>query len=523
MANKKYPSFFNEVMAPVMLAGSSSHLAAPQRLGLLTNMLAEDDVTKIEVIMDKDGSFAGTFGLMSEDEGMCAGGIGLAVDSPIRAGCFEIAKQRNIEVIFTKGEMKESEHVNSMKFELTRSNGDIVSVVGDSLGGGIIETKKINGFDFIYRADTCVTMIKSEPELPDDTIDALKAGLPGFYELTSVKNHEGTAYFFKSTKLANKQAVEPLVPGCQIFILDSVMDSPFNPDVKPQLFSTSKEFIELSNNKPMHEVAIDYQMAATGMTRDQVLARIDYLRSLMVNQVESQEEWDGRDYQHVYDYDIKSYARVNEQIAKGGLGDSPQALALKYFYGVFSMTPEVPNVAFPHGAGGGVVMATLRAAQVFHRHSDQEVNHALLVAAAYGTMAYTHTDPSGETIGCAGEHGLSGAFGSAALTYLRGGTPEQVDSAASLALQLSVGWPCDPMMGDPTGGPCTARGIAAVTMPFMYSELSLAGQTTLLPFDEIVEAAERVASNYGEELLCTGRGGCAACPTACAIKKDLGL
>ncbi|GAM66491.1 L-serine dehydratase [Vibrio sp. JCM 19236] len=522
MANKKYPSFFNEVMAPVMLAGSSSHLAAPQRIGLLTNMLANGDVKKVEVIMDKDGSFAGTFGLMSEDEGMCAGGIGLAVDSPLRNKCFDIAKERGIEVVFTKGEMKESSHINAMKFIITTSEGKQVSVVGDSIGGGVIETQKVNNFDFVYRADTCVTMVVSSIEF-EELVEVVEKKIQGLYQTSVSRNVDKVAYFFRSTELPNRDELAALLPDCEVFVLDLVMDSPFNPKVKPQLFSTSKEFIELSKDKPMHEVAIEYQMAATGMSREAIINRIDYLRTLMVNQVESQENWDGSEYKHVYDYDIQSYKRVNDQLAKGGLGDSPQALALKYYYGVFSMTPQVPNVAFPHGAGGGVVMATLRAAQVFHNHSDEEVNNALLVAASYGIMAYTHTDPSGETIGCAGEHGLSGAFGSAALTYLRGGTPKQVDSAASLALQLSVGWPCDPMMGDATGGPCTPRGIAAATMPFMYSELSLAGQTTILPFDEVVEAAERVASNYGEELLCTGRGGCAACPSACDVKRDLGL
>ncbi|WEM44164.1 L-serine ammonia-lyase, iron-sulfur-dependent, subunit alpha (plasmid) [Photobacterium sp. DA100] len=519
MSIELYPSFFNDVMAPVMLAGSSSHLAAPQRLGLLTHFLAAGEaINKIEVIMDEEGSFAGTFGLMSEDIGMCAGAIGLPVDSPERNECHDIARECGIEVVFTKAPMKETDHLNGMKFEITTRSGKVVSLVGDSIGGGMIQTKKIMGFDYIYKGDINLVLVIKRDGSPT-MLDGLKSKITGLMDCSIDRNENGVAYFFTTTNKPNLQELKAQVPECEVYFLECILPTPTLPNRKPQLFDNSTKFVELSQNRPMHEIAIDYQIAATGMTREEILKKVDELRVLMVRQVEVMADDIDLDYMHCYGFDTGNYKRI---VSGEKILDEAQYNAVKHYFSVLSMAPNTPNVGFPHGAGGGVVMSCLRAAQIKYGFSDEKMVEGLLVAAAYGAIAYTRTDPTGETIGCAGEMGLSGVFASTALTYILGGTPEQVESAASMAMQLAVGWPCDPIAGA-NGDPCTTRGMAVVTLPFTYAQLALVGHLTPLPFHEILDVATEVAGKFDSSLLCTGRGGCAGCPTACSLKKELGV
>ncbi|GEA59012.1 L-serine ammonia-lyase, iron-sulfur-dependent, subunit alpha [Vibrio comitans] len=520
MSVELYPSFFNDVMGPVMLAGSSSHLVAPQRLGLLCHHLTRGEtLKKIEVIMDTEGSFAGTFGLMSEDIGMCSGAIGLPVDSPIRNNCLEMAKERGIEVVFTKAPMKETGHLNGMKFILTGETDTEYTLVGDSIGGGMVQTKKIMGFDYIYKGDTNLIVIIKRDGSPI-MIDGVKSKIDGMMQCDVATNEEGaTAFFMTATDTPDLEAIRSTVPDCEVYWLECVLPTPTHPERKAQLFDNSTDFLKLCEEKPMHEVALDYQMAATGMTREEIIAKVEELRGHMVYLVERMDNRDfDLDYKHAYGFSTGNFDKVAAQ------AHIPQPMfdAVRFYFSVLSMAPETLHVGFPHGAGGGVVMSCLRAAQLHYGFSDEKVVEGLLVAAAYGSIGYTRTDPTGETIGCAGEMGLSGAFSAAALTYILGGTPRQVDSAASQAMQLSVGWPCDPIMGG-EGEPCTSRGMAVITTPFMYSQLALSNMLTLIPFHEALDVAAKVGASLGDDMLCTGRGGCAACPSACAVKVDLGL
>jgi len=520
MAVELYPSFFNDVMGPVGLAGSSSHLVAPQRLGLLCNYLTNDEkLHKIEVVMDTEGSFAGTFGLMSEDIGMCSGAIGLETDSPIRNSALEMAAEQGIEVKFTKAVMKETDHLNGMKFILTGESGKEFTLVGDSIGGGMIQTKKIMGFDYIYKGDTNLVVIIKRDGTPT-MLDDVKKSIPGLMSCDiSHDEQDATAFFFTATELPSVESIQAVVPECEVHVLKCILPTPTLPGRKSQLFDNSTDFLKLAEDKPMHEVAIDYQVAATGMKAEDVVAKVEELRSYMVTLVERMDNRNfDLDYKHCYGFDTTNFDKI---VAEAHI-PQPMFDAVRYYFSTLSMAPETLHVGFPHGAGGGVVMATLRAAQNHYDFSDEKMVEGLLVAAAYGAIAYTRTDPTGETIGCAGEMGLSGAFATAALTYILGGTPRQVDSAASQAMQVSVGWPCDPIVGG-QGEPCTSRGMAVISTPFMYTQLALSNLLTLIPFHEALDVATKVGEQLGADMLCTGRGGCAACPSACAIKADLGI
>lgn len=519
MTTELYPDFFNDVFGPVMQAGSSSHLGGPSRLGQLTNHLLDEDPVRVEVLMDAEGSFAGTFGAMSEDEGMATGAMGMPLDHPRRHLWKEIAAERGVEVVFTKGVMKESDHINAMKFILTGASGKEVTLVGDSTGGGMCETKVVNGFPFRFKGDHYVLMV-----VPKDGTEVDASGIEGL--LSAVLGTEaveepglGTAYFFKFADAPDMDAIAGLTGGCEISLMRPVLPVATRPEKKPQLFSSMTEWREICEreNKTMYEVAIDYEIASSGWTKEQIEQRLHDLAYMMRRQVFSTKEEVVDLSHHPYGWHHHNEKWAAHLASGRSLTKGLMGRALEHFFISATMPIGIPVVPGPHGAGGGVVASSVTAVANEYDVPDEVVIRAIAIAGAVGAIAYTRAEPTGERMGCTGEMGISGCMASALICEMMGGTPEQVEHAASFYLQQAIGWPCDPIInGD--GQPCWSRGFNASIMPIVCADMALSGRSAVLPFHEVLDAAWEIAQDLPPELLCTSKGGCAACPTALKLK-----
>jgi L-serine dehydratase len=128
-------------------------------------------------------------------------------------------------------------------------------------------------------------------------------------------------------------------------------------------------------------------------------------------------------------------------------------------------------------------------------------------------IAFSRTEPTGEVIGCTGECGISGAMAAAGIAEMAGGTPEQVENAASLHLQAFIGLPCDPIPGG-FGQPCRSRILATTCMASVFADLALAGRQAVVPLHEVIDVADHVGRRLPPELLCTSQGGLPSTPTA---------
>ena len=145
--------------------------------------------------------------------------------------------------------------------------------------------------------------------------------------------------------------------------------------------------------------------------------------------------------------------------------------------------------------------------------TDEDMLRGLFVAAGVGAICYTRTKPTGEEIGCAGECGCCCAMAAAAVVEMTNGTPEQIDAAASMAMQLAIGWPCDVIPGG-SGAPCTARIMAVAVMSIVFAQWALIDEDPIIPFHEALDAAAALGENMHPDLLCTGRGGMCVTPSA---------
>ena len=171
-------------------------------------------------------------------------------------------------------------------------------------------------------------------------------------------------------------------------------------------------------------------------------------------------------------------------------------------------------VASPTAGSAGIVPGLLLAFQEVYHFSDKEIQQVLFNAGAVGYLAMRNATVAGAVGGCQAEVGVASAMAASAAVELMGGTPKQCLDAASTVLMNMLGLVCDPV-GGLVEYPCQNRNAAGVANALIAAEMSLAGISQLIPFDEMLEAMYKVGKRLPVELRETALSGCATTPSAC--------
>ena len=139
-----------DVMGPVMVGPSSSHTAGTARLGRVAREILDEDPTNVRFFLHPP--LASTYRGHGSDFALVGGSIGLNVDDPSIPEALRIAEQMGVNIEFKEEDLGEV-HPNTVRIEIegkTRS----VEIVGSSIGGGVIEVFKINGFQTRFKGDS---------------------------------------------------------------------------------------------------------------------------------------------------------------------------------------------------------------------------------------------------------------------------------------------------------------------------------------------------------------------------------
>lgn len=177
-------------------------------------------------------------------------------------------------------------------------------------------------------------------------------------------------------------------------------------------------------------------------------------------------------------------------------------------------------VACPTAGSCGILPGSLLTIADEKNYSDQEIIDALFVASGFGIAVAKQASVSGAEGGCQAECGSASSMTAAALTYLLGGSNQQVASAAAIALKNLLGLVCDPVAGL-VEVPCIKRNASGSSNAITAAEMALAGVESVIPVDEVIVAMKKVGDALPDSLKETSQGGLAVTPTACKIKKEL--
>ena len=167
-------------------------------------------------------------------------------------------------------------------------------------------------------------------------------------------------------------------------------------------------------------------------------------------------------------------------------------------------------VTAPTNGAAGVVPAVIR---YWLDHvpgaSTSRVDEFLLTAAAIGGLIKHNASISGAECGCQAEVGSAAAMAAAGLCAVMGGTPEQVENAAEIALEHHLGMTCDPVKGL-VQVPCIERNGLGAIKAVSAASLALRGDGThFMPLDNCIEAMRQTGSDMSEKYKETSLGGLA--------------
>lgn len=167
-------------------------------------------------------------------------------------------------------------------------------------------------------------------------------------------------------------------------------------------------------------------------------------------------------------------------------------------------------VTAPTNGAAGVLPAVLR---YWLDHvpgaSPARIGEFLLTAAAVGGIVKHNASISGAECGCQAEVGSAAAMAAAGLAAVMGGTPEQVENAAEIALEHHLGMTCDPVRGL-VQVPCIERNGLGAIKAVSAASLALRGDGShLVPLDAAIETMRQTGRDMHEKYKETSLGGLA--------------
>jgi L-serine dehydratase len=169
-------------------------------------------------------------------------------------------------------------------------------------------------------------------------------------------------------------------------------------------------------------------------------------------------------------------------------------------------------VTAPTNGSAGVIPAVLMYYMVIENHQadEKEIKQFLLVAGEIGSLFKKGSTISAAMGGCQAEIGVSSAMAAGALCELMGGTPEQVQMAAEIAMEHHLGLTCDPI-GGLVQIPCIERNTMGAIKAINAAELALEtdAKNAKVPLDKVINTMWETAKDMNHKYKETSEGGLA--------------
>jgi len=135
-----------DIAGPVMVGPSSSHTAGACKIGQFARALFH--ATPTEAVFYLHGSFGEVYKGHATDRALLGGIMKFQTSDPRIRDAFEIAEEKKIKYEFVVKDLGEDAHPNTVKIVLKNEKSQM-SIIGSSVGGGMIEINKVDNFDVL--------------------------------------------------------------------------------------------------------------------------------------------------------------------------------------------------------------------------------------------------------------------------------------------------------------------------------------------------------------------------------------
>ena len=170
-------------------------------------------------------------------------------------------------------------------------------------------------------------------------------------------------------------------------------------------------------------------------------------------------------------------------------------------------------VTAPTNGAAGIIPAVLHYAVQYTEAGttdpDETTIRFLLTAGAIGSLCKERASISGAEVGCQGEVGSAASMAAAGLAEILGGTPQQAENAAEIAMEHSLGLTCDPI-GGLVQVPCIERNAISAGKAINAARMALRGDGThRVSLDQVLETMRTTGADMLAKYKETSTGGLA--------------
>nr|WP_297284494.1 L-serine ammonia-lyase, iron-sulfur-dependent subunit beta [uncultured Agathobaculum sp.] len=151
-----YVSVF-DVLGPNMIGPSSSHTAGAAVIAFLAHKMITPPLKKADFTLY--GSFAKTYHGHGTDRALLGGMMGFNTDDIRIRNSFQIAAERGLAYSFTPCESETDIHPNTVDIRMENARGQVMTVRGESLGGGKVRISRINGVSVDFTGDYSTVIV----------------------------------------------------------------------------------------------------------------------------------------------------------------------------------------------------------------------------------------------------------------------------------------------------------------------------------------------------------------------------
>ncbi len=526
----------SDIIGPIMVGPSSSHTAGALAISAMARHLVGS--VPVSVTFKLYGSFAHTYSGHGTDRALVAGMLGFPPDDLRIRDAFSLAEEAGMAVAIKPLPDEAYDHPNTVDIEAVDAAGIGHSFRGVSVGGGAATLTQIDGMKVeitgksnslvvhqrdekgilafittalltanvniatanLYRTSKggqAFTIIETDEPLPEELIAILEAhsGIRSAKIITAVEAGSSKAAPALSEQ-QQEQAGELLErydfrTGAGLLALCAQWNLPIS-----QVFLRRNRYLQESDG--LKDETELYLKRVIQVMRESAHTPLEDPRPSIGGLLGGEAQ------------------KVKQAGARSGIqGGLLLSKIVSYALAVLETNASMGRiVAAPTAGSAGVLPAVLMALQEEQGFSDEEIASALANAAAVGYLVARNATVSGAEGGCQAEIGSASAMAASAVVELLGGTPAQCLAAASNAMTGLMGLVCDPV-GGLVEIPCQKRNATAAANALVSAEISLAGITNLVDFDQTVEAMFQVGRSLPFELRETGLGGIAGTPSAC--------
>jgi L-serine dehydratase len=166
-------------------------------------------------------------------------------------------------------------------------------------------------------------------------------------------------------------------------------------------------------------------------------------------------------------------------------------------------------VTAPTCGSCGVLPAVLYLFKTDSDYSDAKLLRALATAGLIGNLIKTNASISGAEVGCQGEVGSACSMAAAAAAQLLGGSPRQIEYAASIGMEHFLGLTCDPIKGL-VQIPCIERNALAASRAIDAATYAIMTDGNhVVSFDRVIRAMKETGHDMPSIYKETAEGGLA--------------